>query len=78
MRASWWMCSEPSAPSGEAIRRSCPRLLSGVKWVSSYDGVMFSVCGKIQICRKCTGSVAEWLNSLWLTPLPALMRCTSP
>ena len=32
----------------------------------------------IQICRKCTGSVFEALNSLCRTPLPALMRWTSP
>ena len=35
-------------------------------------------CGSIQICRKCTGSLSEALNSLCITPVPALMRCTSP
>ena len=34
--------------------------------------------GMIQICRKCTGSVFEALNSLWRMPVPADMRCTSP
>ena len=34
--------------------------------------------GSIQICRKCTRSVGEALNSLCRTPVPALMRCTSP
>jgi len=34
--------------------------------------------GSIQICRKCVVSFGAWLNSLWRTPLPALMRCTSP
>ena len=30
------------------------------------------------ICRKCTASAADGLNSLCCIPLPALMRCTSP
>ena len=34
--------------------------------------------GSIQICRKCTPSVGDGLNSLCMTPRPALMRCTSP
>ncbi|EWS62631.1 hypothetical protein Y695_04138 [Hydrogenophaga sp. T4] len=34
--------------------------------------------GSIQICRKCVVWSGAWLNSLWRTPLPALMRCTSP
>ena len=34
--------------------------------------------GMIQICRKRTGSVRLALYSLWRTPVPADMRCTSP
>jgi len=34
--------------------------------------------GSIQICRKCVIPDASWLNSLCVTPRPALMRCTSP
>ncbi len=34
--------------------------------------------GSIQICRKCVTPCFSWLYSLWRTPLPALMRCTSP
>jgi hypothetical protein len=34
--------------------------------------------GRIQICRKCTSSLSDALYSLWLIPVPALMRCTSP
>jgi hypothetical protein len=34
--------------------------------------------GSIQICRKWVTPAFSWLNSLWRTPLPALMRCTSP
>ena len=34
--------------------------------------------GSIQICRKCVVSFGAWLNSLCITPRPALMRCTSP
>ena len=34
--------------------------------------------GTIQIWRKRTGSACEWFHSLWTTPLPALMRWTSP
>ena len=34
--------------------------------------------GSIQICRKCVVSFGAWLNSLCWTPLPALIRCTSP
>jgi hypothetical protein len=33
--------------------------------------------GSSQICRKWTGSAEEWLYSLCLTPVPALIRCTS-
>ena len=32
----------------------------------------------IQICKKCTGSFCEALYSLWLIPVPALIRWTSP
>ena len=34
--------------------------------------------GAIQICRKCTGSLREWLYSLWATPVPALINWMSP
>ncbi|MNY64487.1 hypothetical protein D3C86_2016110 [compost metagenome] len=34
--------------------------------------------GTSQICRKCTGSSREALYSLWRTPVPALIICTSP
>ena len=37
-----------------------------------------AAAGRIQICRKCTGSSSDGLNSLCVTPVPALMRCTSP
>jgi hypothetical protein len=32
----------------------------------------------IQICRKCTGSSLDGFISLCVTPVPAVMRCTSP
>ena len=31
-----------------------------------------------QICSRWTGSLGEALYSLWVTPVPAVMRCTSP
>ena len=34
--------------------------------------------GSIQICRKWTPSVVDGLNSLCITPRPALILCTSP
>ena len=34
--------------------------------------------GRIQIWSRCTRSVGEGLDSLWRTPVPALMRWTSP
>ncbi|RYE66969.1 MAG: pirin family protein, partial [Oxalobacteraceae bacterium] len=50
--------------------------------VASNDGRDGSVSirqdASIQICRKCTPSVFEPLNSLCTTPVPALMTCTSP
>ena len=34
--------------------------------------------GNSHICRKWTGSRGDGLNSLWRTPVPAVMRWTSP
>src|SRR5580698_8737801 len=34
--------------------------------------------GRIQICKKCSGSADVGLNSLCWMPVPALIRCTSP
>jgi hypothetical protein len=34
--------------------------------------------GSIQICRKCVVCPLAWLNSLCVTPVPALIRWTSP
>ena len=34
--------------------------------------------GNTHICRKCTGSVCEWLNSLCRIPVPADITWTSP
>ena len=62
-RASWWISTEPSVRSGEAISRSRPRFAVGERF-SSQLGAMSWTPGWIQICRKCTGSVAEGLNSL--------------
>ena len=45
---------------------------AGFATLDAQEGV--HVClggGPIQICRKCTESVFEWLNSLWVTPVPA-------
>ena len=38
---------------------------------------MSVTAGMIQIWRKCVGSVADALYSLWMTPLPADIACTS-
>src|SRR5437868_4918607 len=77
-RASWLMVTDPSRPSREASSRSLPLRSSTGKVFCSYPEFRPRRSGTIQICRKCTGSVSEALNSLCATPLPALMRCTSP
>ena len=78
IRASWWIVTEPSAPSGLTTSRSRPRFSASGNVFCSYDGVTPVFAGMIQICRKCVVSVALWLNSECITPVPALIRCTSP
>jgi hypothetical protein len=71
------MRTEPSRPSREAIRRSRPRFSAGevLLLVAGRDAALRRLDPDLQEMHRL---VFEALNSLWRTPVPALMRCTSP
>src|SRR5206468_3996936 len=69
---SWWIETTPSRPPFAPRSFSPPRRSAGRNVRCSYDGSRSCSSGVIQICRKCTGSVVDGLNSLCVTPVPAV------
>src|SRR5216683_1022892 len=68
--------SRTSASSG-AAKLNLPLVRSRIDFCS-YPGFSPRRLGMIQICKKCSGSKGDELNSLCMMPVPAVIRCTSP
>jgi len=59
---------------GATMRRSLFFFSSSLKCLVVYEGFNPSALGSIQICRKCTQSLSDPLNSEWKIPVPALVN----